>query len=99
MELKQIEINDLAEFKQTNNSKFASYGISKALSDIGLSENGEDLFGEPIKKIYVCEKDSIADNIVMEGTGGVFVIDGNLTIKKNMIFLGIRCLLNFSSYR
>jgi hypothetical protein len=88
MKLKQIEIDDLAKFKETDNSKLAIYGVSKALADIGLSEDGEDLFGDPIEEIYVCEKDVIADNIVMEGTGGVFVIDGNLNIKKNMIFFG-----------
>ncbi len=88
MKLKQIEIDNLAKFKPTDNLKLDVYGVSKALTDIGFSENGEDLFGEPIDEIYVTKKDVQVNNIVVEGTGGVFVIDGNLNIKGNMIFWG-----------
>ncbi len=82
-----MEVEKFAKFKQVDLSNLKKYKINIALKDVGFDgEDGTELFGQ-IPNVYLFSENIIlSENTILNGTGGVYIIDGSLNVDGDFTF-------------
>ena len=82
-----MEVEKIANFKQVDSSNLKKYKVNAALKDVGFDgEDGTELFGQ-IPNVYLISENIISkENTVLNGTGGIYIIDGSLNVQGDLTF-------------
>lgn len=83
-----MQIEQLANFEKVDSINLKKYKVNQAFLDVGFDdEEGIGLFGQEPDVFLVTENiASEKQNITVQGAGGVYIIDGSLSIDGDLIF-------------
>jgi hypothetical protein len=85
--VKVVEIDSLAKFEKAEISDLEKYGVGQALQDTGHDDRqGLSLFGG-LPQVYLTKNNiKLTEDIRLDGLGGVYIIDGSLTVEASLVF-------------
>jgi hypothetical protein len=85
--MENIEIENITKFEHADVSALETHGVAQAFIDVGLDDRkGEALFGE-VPEVYVLSGNvSLEKDTYITGTGGVYIVNGSLSAKGELIF-------------